>query len=144
MDPVDRRARLRELAIWVDWLRSAFELHNSIPQCWYRHPSVVEHLTALYVGWLRTYAGDQTAGRDLAEADWINVLHNFTPRLRLAACTGGRHQEPPALVPLSSGASEAFEVYLTSAEVLTTEAAHPAAAELARRTAEPDALFQAP
>ncbi|WP_328902036.1 hypothetical protein OHR86_20850 [Streptomyces sp. NBC_00441] len=144
MDPADRRTRLRELAVWVDWLRSAFELHNNIPQCWYRHPAVVEHLTALYVGWLRTYAGEQAAGRDLAEADWISVLHNFTPRLQLAACAGGRHQEPPAPVSLSLGTSEALEVYLVTAEALTREAVHPAAAELARRAAEPDAPFQAP
>ncbi|WP_327241722.1 hypothetical protein [Streptomyces sp. NBC_01320] len=139
MDPPERRARMRDLAIWVDWLRRTFELHNNIPPCWYRHPPVVEHLTALYAGWLRTYAGEQAAGRELAEADWINTLHNFTPRLQLAACASGRHQDPPPLVPPPPDADEAFEVYLVTAEATTTAAAHPAAAELARRTAELDA-----
>ncbi|MFE7330333.1 hypothetical protein ACFU8W_36340 [Streptomyces sp. NPDC057565] len=141
MQPPERRARMRELATWVTWLRRTFELHNNIPPCWYRHPPVVEHLTALYIGWLRTYAGEQTAGRELAEADWINTLHNFTPRLQLAACASGRHQDPPPLVPPPPDADEAFEVYLVTAEATTTAAAHPAAAELARRTAELDALL---
>ncbi|MFE2092388.1 hypothetical protein [Streptomyces sp. NPDC059460] len=139
MQPSERRARMRELATWVAWLRRTFELHNNIPPCWYRHPPVVEHLTALYTGWLRTYAGEQAAGRELAEADWINTLHNFTPRLQLAACASGRHQDPPPLVPPPPDADEAFEVYLVTAEATTTAAAHPAAAELARRTAELDA-----
>ncbi|WP_371798414.1 hypothetical protein OG963_04015 [Streptomyces sp. NBC_01707] len=135
MDPPERRARMRELAIWVDWLRRTFELHNNIPPCWYRHPPVVEHLTALYVGWLRTHAGEQPAGRELAEADWINTLHNLTPRLQLAACASGRHQDPPPLVAPPPGADEAFELYLLTADTTTAAAAHPAAAELARRTA---------
>jgi hypothetical protein len=96
-------------------------------------------LTALYAGWLRTYAGEQAAGRELAEADWINTLYNFTPRLQLAACASGRHQDPPPLVPPPPDADEAFEVYLVTAEATTTAAAHPAAAELARRTAALDA-----
>ncbi|MET8537248.1 hypothetical protein ABZV67_37010 [Streptomyces sp. NPDC005065] len=136
MEPSERRQRLRELAGWVDWLRRTFELHNHIPPCWYRHPPVVEHLTALYVGWLRTYAGERAAGRELAEGDWINTLHNFTPRLQLAACASGRHQDPPPLVAPPPGADEAFEVYLLTADTTTAAAAHPAAAELARRTAE--------
>ncbi|MFD9631960.1 hypothetical protein [Streptomyces violascens] len=135
MEPAERRARLGELAVWVDWLRVTFELHNQIPPCWYRHSPVVEHLTALYAGWLRTYAGEQTPGRELAEADWINTLHNFVPRLQLAACANGRHQDPPARVP-EPGAAEAFTLFLVTAEATTTAAAHPAAAELTRRTAE--------
>lgn len=55
MTPAERRAKMRELAEWVEWLRATFELHNQIPQCWYRHPPVREHLTALYAGWVRTY-----------------------------------------------------------------------------------------
>ncbi|MDP5317403.1 hypothetical protein [Streptomyces poriferorum] len=132
MDPADRRARLRELAIWVDWLRSTFELHNNIPQCWYRHPPVVEHLTALYVGWIRTYAGDQAPGRELAEADWINTLHAVTPRLQLAACATGRHEEPPAAPPVRQQAAQEFEAYLNTSLLTTDPAWHPAEAEIAR------------
>lgn len=136
MDPMDRQQRLRELATWVDWLRATFELHNSIPRCWYRHSPVVEHLTALYAGWIRTYAGEQVPGRELAEADWINILHAFTPRLQLAACATGMHQPPPPVPPVMSvmpGTVDDFDSYLACSETTNATAAHPAAAEMLRR-----------
>lgn len=136
MDPAERRIRLRELACWVDWLRTAFELHNTITHCWYRHSAVVEHLTALYTGWIRTYAGEEEPGRELAEADWINTLHAFTPRLQLAACATGTHQEPPLRVPPPPGSDEAFDLYLAVSDTTTAPPVHPAAAELGRREAE--------
>ncbi|MET8298167.1 hypothetical protein ABZW02_29570 [Streptomyces sp. NPDC005180] len=136
MTPPERRSRLRELGVWVDWLRTTFELHNTLTHCWYRHPAVLEHLTALYTGWTRTYAGEQEPSRELAEADWINTLHAFTPRLKLPACATGTHQEPPPVVPAPPGNAEAFEMYLTLSDATTLPAAHPAAAELARREAE--------
>ncbi|MBT1187673.1 hypothetical protein HET69_27700 [Streptomyces sp. CJ_13] len=136
MDPPERRIRMRELGGWVDWLRKTFELHNTITHCWYRHSAVVEHLTALYTGWMRTYAGEEAPGRELAEADWINTLHAFVPRLQLAACATGTHQEPPLVVPPPSGSDEAFELYLTLSDATTAAATHPAAAELGRREAE--------
>ncbi|MFD5489465.1 hypothetical protein ACFWIV_28825 [Streptomyces virginiae] len=136
MEPQERRIRMRELDAWVDWLRRTFELHNTITHCWYRHSAVVEHLTALYTGWIRTYAGEEAPGRELAEADWINTLHNFVPRLQLAACATGTHQEPPLIVPPQPGSFEAFELYLKLSDATSAPAAHPAAAELGRREAE--------
>lgn len=136
MDPKERRIRMRELGGWVDWLRRTFELHNTITHCWYRHSAVVEHLTALYTGWLRTYAGEEAPGRELAEADWINTLHAFVPRLQLAACATGTHQDPPLIVPPPSGSDEAFELYLNLSDATSVAAVHPAAAELSRREAE--------
>ncbi|MEV8534711.1 hypothetical protein [Streptomyces sp. NPDC051211] len=136
MEPTERGVRMRELGAWVDWLRTTFELHNKITHCWYRHSAVVEHLTALYAGWMRTYAGDEAPGRELAEADWINTLHAFVPRLQLAACATGTHQEPPPVVPPPAGSDEAFELYLTLSDSMSATAVHPAAGELGRREAE--------
>jgi len=135
MEPAERRARLRELATWVDWLTTTFELHNTIPRCWYRHQPVVEHLTALYTGWVRTYCGTDP-GRDLAEADWISTLHAFTPRLQVHACATGTHQAPPPTRPYT-GAEDAFEEYLATADATTAPAAHPAQAQALRIAAEP-------
>ncbi|MFD8953948.1 hypothetical protein ACFV0B_34420 [Streptomyces xanthophaeus] len=136
MEPAERRIRMRELGAWVDWLRTTFELHHTITYCWYRHTAVVEHLTALYTGWIRTYAAEEQPARELAEADWINTLHALTPRLKLAACATGTHQEPPMIVPPPAGSSEDFELYLTLSDATTAPATHPAAAELHRREAE--------
>ncbi|MGW5343403.1 hypothetical protein [Streptomyces sp. NPDC004050] len=136
MAPAERRLRLRELAAWVDWVRTTFELHNVITHCWYRHSPVVEHLTALYTGWMRTYAAETEPGRELAEADWINTLHAFTPRLQLPACATGTHHDPPPRIPRPVGADEDFDLYLTLSDATTAPAIHPAAGELARRDAE--------
>ncbi|WP_229922938.1 hypothetical protein [Streptomyces griseocarneus] len=136
MKPPERRARLRELAEWVDWLRTTFELHNQIPRCWYMHQPVVEHLTALYAGWLRVYAGAPPAG--MGEADWISTLHAFTPRLQLAACATGIHQDPPPVVPPPPGTLEDFELHLATSGMATAAARHPAQAELDRLAAEAD------
>ncbi|ARE79523.1 hypothetical protein B6R96_36395 (plasmid) [Streptomyces sp. Sge12] len=135
MEPKERQIRMRELGGWVDWLRRTFELHNKITHCWYRHSPVVEHLTALYAGWMRTYAGEEAPGRELAEADWINTLYAFVPRLQLAACATGAHQEPPLVVPPPPGSDESFDLYLLS-DATTASAVHPAAAELNRREDE--------
>lgn len=131
MEPPERQDRLRELRIWVNWLRITFELHNQIPECWYRHKPVREVLTALYVGWIRTYAGQQAPGRELGEADWINALYNITPRLQLATCATGAH-EPPPLPPPLPGVREAFTAYLSASDDMTAPPRHPAAAEIDR------------
>ncbi|MEV6312607.1 hypothetical protein AB0M10_28975 [Streptomyces sp. NPDC051840] len=132
IEPTERRQRLRELAEWADWLRTTFELHNTIPRCWYRHPPVVEHLTALYAGWIRTYAGDRPPGRELAEADWISTLHAFLPRLQLAACAGGRHEPPPPLPQSDPGAADDFESFLHTSGTAMAPARHPAAGAIER------------
>lgn len=136
MAPGERRVRLRELARWVEWLGASFELQDQIPQCWYRHPAVVEHLTALYAAWVRVYgrAPVSRSGRYLAEAEWISTLYAFVPRLHVAGCAGGGHHEPPAR-NASTRAEEAFEAFLTDAPFVSAEPIHPAAEEAARQGA---------
>lgn len=135
MEPVERQQRLRDLAVWVDWIRVTFELHNTIPACWFRHPPVREHLTALYVGWVRIYAGPQEP-QGLAEADWLNTLHALTPRLKSGTCAAGTHQPPPALPATSSAAGMDFEAHLATSPEMTAAARHPAEAEARRLNEE--------
>ncbi len=107
MDPPERSSQLREFGVWVGRLRATFDLHNTLTHCWYRHPAAVEHLTAFYTGWIRTYTGEEAPGRELAEADWINTLYAFTPRLKLPACATGTHQEAPLTIPATHSAAAA-------------------------------------
>jgi hypothetical protein len=130
MPPDERQTRLRELRTWVGWLRHTAELHNDIPSCWYRHRWTREMLTALYVGWIRVYDGDAVAGRELAEAEWINMVHAFRPHLKLPACANG-HLEPPPPPPHPQ-ADEEFEVYAAMSKDTTDLAWHPAEAEVRR------------
>ncbi|WP_245173472.1 hypothetical protein [Streptomyces aureus] len=136
MPPPERRARLRELRTWVEWLRHTAELHNEIPPCWYRHRWVREMLTALYLGWLRTYEGERPPGRELAEAEWINTVHAFRQYMRLPACVSG-HQDPP-VPPPNPQTDQEWELYLATSTDTTDPAVHPAEAEIRRMAAELD------
>lgn len=129
MAPDERRQRLRELGEWVAWLRRTFELHNQLPPCWYQHPPVVEHLTALYIGWVRTYAAP-TEPQGLAEAEWLNTLHALLPRLGLATCAAGTHDAAP--IPPRPHEDENFAVYVAAAPRMDQPPRHPATAEMRR------------
>ncbi|MCZ7458225.1 hypothetical protein [Streptomyces sp. WMMC940] len=135
MAPGERYIRMRELARWVNWLVTAFELQGQIPPCWYRHPSILEHLTALYASWVRIYCRT-TSGSDLAEAEWISTLHAFEPYLRAPACANGTHHETPAPAP-TAAAGEDLEEFLATSAFGAAEAEHPAEAEAARQASDP-------
>ncbi|MFJ3826010.1 hypothetical protein [Streptomyces nodosus] len=135
MAPGERYSRMRELAQWVNWLVDAFELHEHLPSCWYRHPSVLEHLTALYASWVRIYCSSTSSG-DLAEAEWISTLHALEPYLRAPACSDGAHHETPAR-PSKTERDDDLEDFLAASPFGAAEAKHPAEAEAARRASDP-------
>jgi hypothetical protein len=141
MTPDERQQRMRELRLWVAWLRREHELHNDLPECWYRHRHAREILTALYLGWIRTYAAPQPPASPLAEADWINTLRALSSYLRLGSCAAGGHAPPPdrdtVIAAAASEAEEDFELYLATSREMTDPARHPAEAE-ARRLADED------
>jgi hypothetical protein len=127
MDPPERRARMRDLAEWVEWLVETHAMHNTVPQCWYRHPPVIEHLSALYAGWVRTYCVEERGGgRDLGEAEWLATLHHFTPYLQVPACIGGGHQEPPPRRAAEADQEDDLAVFLWTSDFGTRPARHPA------------------
>ncbi|MGY0059360.1 hypothetical protein ACWY4P_22855 [Streptomyces sp. LZ34] len=137
MEPAERRAKLRQLATWVKWLITAHELHNTIPACWYRHPRLLERLTALYTGWVRVYCSPDSE-RHLAEADWITTLDNMEPRLKVPTCAS-RHNLPPQLnggtVSTPTGAEPTYdplEEFLLTSDWGTRPPTHPAAEEALR------------
>jgi hypothetical protein len=49
-----------ELAGWVGWLRGRYPVAERVPGCWWRHPEVVEELTALWLAWQRAYIDPTT------------------------------------------------------------------------------------
>ena len=46
----DRENWKAELAAWVSWLVYTYRLEG-VPACWWRHPALVEELTAAWFGW---------------------------------------------------------------------------------------------
>lgn len=130
MDPADREQRLEELVTWVDWLVETFDLRSQVARCWYRHPRLIEHFSALFIGWVRTYAGDPTKLSTRAELDWIKELYALLPRLNSASCQT-KHIDPP---PQSYSMAEAFDQWLGEADrpFLDSPRSHPAKEQVGR------------
>ena len=61
-------AQWRELADWVGWLRGRYPLAQQVPVCWWRHPELVEELTALWLAWKDAYVAKHA--HFTAPADW--------------------------------------------------------------------------
>ena len=98
MDSKEQAARLDELGEWVAWLVRTFALESQLAPCWFLHPDVVEHLTALYLGWVRTYslpAEGKTPER-VGELDWLARFHIMVPHLATRTCGRG-HAERVAV-----------------------------------------------
>jgi hypothetical protein len=83
----------KRLCEWTDWLRDRYQLHESIPACWYAHSAMVEELSALRAAWTDAYLSPQAGLAD--PAAWHDLLDRT--RYRLYAwdrngCADGRHR----------------------------------------------------
>jgi hypothetical protein len=90
----DARARWEALREWVAWFRAEFGFdHRVVPPCWYRHPALVNLLSAIRDHWLYAYDPMNTA---VAGADWHRALIVLEQRLRdwasRTGCTVGAHR----------------------------------------------------
>lgn len=131
MTPAERTTRMKELHLWVEWLREQFHLNDTIARCWYLHQDAVEHLTALYLGWVRTYTQEPEPGRALVETEWISTLHSLTPYIDLTACA--TQHDPYAMPrprPLRPENQDDFARHLK--ELADRPVLHPAQAEADR------------
>jgi hypothetical protein len=65
----DRAAGLwAELADWVEWLHTRYPLAEVLPGCWWRHPEVVEELTAAHEAW--KFANTSPGANPYGPAEW--------------------------------------------------------------------------
>jgi hypothetical protein len=55
LNPYETTRTWQALADWVGWLRGRYPLANRVPLCWWRHPELVEELTALWLAWREAY-----------------------------------------------------------------------------------------
>jgi hypothetical protein len=82
------------LISWVDWLVDRYQLSEEIPFCWYRHPPLVEELTALAAAWHAAY--DDNAHPDSPLA-WHERFGRARDRLRgwddATRCRNGSHTD---------------------------------------------------
>ena len=69
------------LAGWVGWLRGRYPLANQVPLCWWRHPELVEELSALWLAWRDAYV--ERGAPLTAGADWhARCLPDLLRRIR--------------------------------------------------------------
>ena len=65
------------LADWVGWLRGRYPLANQVPLCWWRHPELVEELSALWLAWRDAYV--ERGAPLTAGADWHGAVPARAP-----------------------------------------------------------------
>lgn len=85
-----------DLTGWVEELIGRYELHETIPTCWYQHGPMVEELHALQLAWYGAYAAPEALFID--PLSWHEHLNLTLARLRdwdTHGCTSGRHRSAP-------------------------------------------------
>jgi hypothetical protein len=92
LPPEQARVEWETLRQWVEWVTTRFDVPVTlIPDCWWKHPALVEELSALHVAWRTAYDKQDTG---LGPVMWLERWHNAKARLRAAypgSCTNG-HQ----------------------------------------------------
>lgn len=89
----------RELADWLTWIHTRYPLAESIPACWWRHPEIVEELTAAHAAWKHAYTspGASPYGPGEWHDHWLpNLEHRLTRRWKAGRCTETHQPRSPA------------------------------------------------
>lgn len=106
----------RDLAAWVGWLRGRYPLARQVPLCWWRHPELVEELTALWLAWREAYHSKDAPWT--AAADWHGRwLPEFLRRVGAGgwnvACEGEHKERVAALYDArATDDPEAFQAFV--------------------------------
>jgi hypothetical protein len=105
------------LAAFVDWLTDRYQLHDTLPGCWYRHGAFVEELYALHLSWIGAYQHLQAHPND--PLTWQTNLHSTLGRLRewdTLGCIAGRHRDttPGANPSVEDTARAARDAYISA------------------------------
>jgi hypothetical protein len=99
--PIGAAVLWKRLAFWVGWLRARYPVAEQLPACWWRHPELIEELTALYLAWRAAYT--DPAAHLTAPADWHDRwLPGTLARVRSwgVYCDGDHRDRPAAAYDL--------------------------------------------
>jgi hypothetical protein len=116
----------QRLASWVGWLRGRYPLAEQLPGCWWRHPELVEEITALHLAWRAAYS--DPGALLTAPIDWHqHHLPAFLNRVRGwgVHCTDTHRERPHALYAESGVDDRADYDAFTAADVEARRAAAP-------------------
>lgn len=93
LDADQARHQWSLLIEWTTWLRDRYQLHETIPACWYAHGALVEELSALRSAWIGAYLDPDAQPGD--PASWHDQLDRTAYRLRQwdrNGCADGSHR----------------------------------------------------
>ena len=108
----------QRLASWVGWLRGRYPLAEQLPGCWWRHPEIVEEITALHLAWRAAYS--DPAASLTAPIDWHqHHLPAFLARIRAwgVHCTDTHRERPESLYAEAGVDDSAAFADFTAADV---------------------------
>ena len=101
LDRDQAREEWDRITEFADWLVERYGIAETVPACWYRHPPLLEELSALHAAWLGAYV-DPDAVADAGVA-WHDNLEKVLQRVRewdRTGCAGGTHRDD---IPLRVG-----------------------------------------
>jgi hypothetical protein len=83
---------------WVRWLVARYRLdHRDVPACWYRHPDLVEELSALHTSHQAAFYPESSPHAPL---DWHHQLaatrHRLQTVVSRTGCRPAEHRDLPA------------------------------------------------
>jgi hypothetical protein len=98
LDPDQAADAWLQLDGWVRWLVHRYRLdHRDVPACWYRHPDLVEELSALHTSHQAAYHPESSTHAPL---DWHHQLaatrHRLQTTVSRTGCRPTEHRELPA------------------------------------------------
>lgn len=115
LTPQAQRELWIELDAFVTWLQNRILCHhmskdNWIPACWYKHPDVVEQLTALMVAHKASYH-PKTKKPSHALVDWFHkclwpTMDTLKQRMTLKQCLSKKEHDEPYMLGLNLVAGE--------------------------------------
>lgn len=98
LGPLGAEMLWQRLGPWVGWLRGRYPIAEQLPGCWWRHPELVEEITALHLAWRAAYSDPAASLTD--PIDWHqHYLPAFLARIRGwgVHCTDTHRDRPAAL-----------------------------------------------
>ena len=108
----------RTLFGFVDWMTDRYDLHDTLPPCWFRHGNFVEELHALYLAWVGAYL--HPTARPTDPTSWHELQHRALVRLREAdrlGCIAGAHRRSPTRAGDDDGEARATRAAYADADI---------------------------
>lgn len=117
------------LTEWTGWLRDRYQLHETLPACWFAHGSMVEELTALRSAWTGTFLSPNASPAEAAL--WHDLLDRVRHRLRAwdrNGCADGEHRPD---IDLHADSDHALRDQTIEDDLIRRHGDHPCEGETA-------------